>query len=624
MCGLVGVGAVNPLRNRSWLANASKSIIHRGPDDSGEWWSDDGRVGLAHRRLSILDLSIESHQPMHILGAGLSIVFNGEIYNFKEIKVMLESIGYHFTSSGDTEVLLASYDAWGIEFLSKLNGMFSFALYDARIGKLFLVRDRAGEKPLFYRLQDNKIYFSSELKGLMCCSELPRSINRIALDNYLDIGFVPGDLCILEGYKKLTPAHALSFDINDGKVEIWSYWEAPNVNSPSLADEGMQSALALRLEHLLEGAVGRQLVADVPVGILLSGGLDSSLIAAMAARNSSKVHTFTIGFPGGGRHDETLYARTIAKYFRTEHTELMAGPATAELIPMLARQFDEPIVDSSMIPTYLLSKLVRKSCKVAIGGDGADELFGGYRHYERLLWMKRRLMRCPLILRSGIAKLSQKILPVGIKGRNYLMAMGSDFDMNVPMLATYFDLPTRRKLLPVELWPSSNTIDLNQVLGEVSWDPDFLQRATRADFTQYLPNDILTKVDRTSMLNSLEVRSPYLDKDVIEFAFGSVPSSLKATSSERKILLKCVAKKALPIEFDANRKQGFSIPLSAWLKKGAFRDLFWGVLTNADCIFDRRTVLQLLRNQDRGLDNSERLFALVQFELWRREYKITT
>jgi asparagine synthase (glutamine-hydrolysing) len=336
---------------------------------------------------------------------------------------------------------------------------------------------------------------------------------------------------------------------------------------------------------------------------------------------SSQIQTFTIGFPGHAELDETEYARLIARHFGTRHTELMAEEATADLLPLLARQFDEPMVDSSMIPTFLVSKLVRQYCTVALGGDGGDELFGGYAHYSRLQWMQQKLGHLPLSLRRGFALAAEKYSPVGFKGRNWAQGLGVDLDHGLPLIATCFDATTRQRLMrdhPNWL-PVAEAVHQNRVPS----GPDLLQRATRMDFANYLAEDILVKVDRASMLGSLEMRAPLLDYRLIEFAFGRIPSRLKATTSERKIMLKRLAARLLPPDFDQQRKQGFSIPMNDWLKRGSFHDLFWDILKSDDCFFDRKTVDSLLIGQDRGRSNGERLFALVQFELWRREYQIS-
>lgn len=619
MCGFVGVAATRIVANRSWLAGGRDAMLHRGPDDAGEWWSPDGRVGLGHRRLSILELSPLGHQPMQDESRGLSIAFNGEIYNHNELRRELTGQGFTFRSHSDTEVLLAAYSAWGKSCLARLNGMFAFALYDERKQTLFLARDRAGEKPLFYRVAKDQLQFASELKALLANPYTPRRVDLESLDCYLGMGFVPGGHCILQGFNKLPPAHALSFSLTSGAVRVWRYWSLPDLANEINQDQTDEHELLDELERLLEETVGLQLSADVPVGVLLSGGVDSSLITAMAVRQSRKVRTFSIGFPGHGHLDETRYARRIAGHFSTEHVELMAEPTAAELIPQLVRQFDEPMVDSSMIPTWLVTNLIRQHCKVALGGDGGDELFGGYPYYSRLLWLRQQLAHFPVGVRSGLSYFAGQWLPVGMKGRSYLQGLACDLRSDLPMqINGVFDAMTRLKLMRniPQYRPKADAVysDMTPLTD------DLLQRATRMDFHNYLAEDLLVKVDRTSMLNSLEIRAPMLDYRLIEFAFGRVPTHLKATTNQKKILLKRLAARVLPPDFDAQRKQGFTIPMAEWLKRGPFRELFWDTLGSTDCLFERSAVRNLLRLQDLGFDNGERLFALVQMELWRRHY----
>jgi len=594
---------------------------HRGPDDAGEWWESQGRVGLGHRRLSIIDLSSAGHQPMQDASSELCIVFNGEIYNFQELRAELVANGQVFRSNTDTEVILGAYRQWGRECLARLHGTFAFALYDTGQRELLLARDRAGEKPLFYALAGGAIRFASELKGLMADASLLRKVDWESMDCYLAQGFVSGERCILRGVRKLPPAHALLFDIKNGQSHIWRYWEPPAIDPSISFGASTEGDLLDQLEKLLEDAVRRQLVADVPVGVLLSGGVDSSLVTAMAVRATSKLRTFTVRFPGYGKYDETDHARLIAQHFDTEHVELEAEATTVGMLPMLARQFDEPLVDSSMIPTYLVSRLVRKHCTVALGGDGGDELFGGYSHYDRLLLMQRAFGWIPRYIRVPLVSLAERLLPLGFKGRNWLQGLSTDLRAGVPLIASYFDLRARQQLMARHgCWaPVAGQIYASRVPRE----GDLLQRATRADFENYLAEDILVKVDRASMLSSLEVRAPMLDVGMIEFAFGKVPSQLKATATTRKVLLKKLAKRLLPSGFDQHRKQGFSIPLSSWLQGGPWLEFFRQVLLDRDQrSFDRRSVEQLFAAQTKGHSNGERLFGLVMFELWRREYGI--
>jgi asparagine synthase (glutamine-hydrolysing) len=617
MCGLVGAASTKGFNNHEWLSHARKTLSHRGPDDHGEWWSKDNRVGLAHQRLSILDLSPSGHQPMHLPSKGLSIVFNGEIYNYRELRQQLKTLGHNFHSQSDTEVLLIAYAEWGTDCLKYLNGMFAFALYDSIKEKLFMARDRAGEKPFFYRLDNDTLYFASELKALLSLQSLPRKIDPDSLDCYLSFGFIPGQHCIFSGYQKLRPAHALSFDIESSTFKIWRYWQpldfdctTKNVNELSLVDE---------LETILEDAVKKQLAADVPVGILLSGGLDSSLIAAMAVRHSDQIQTFNVSFPGYKRFDEAIHAEIISSYFKTKHTklEINVNLNTVDLLQKLVHHFDEPIADSSMFPTYLLSQEVKKYCTVALGGDGGDELFGGYHHYQRLLLMQKYLKYIPNFATIILSSFSKKFLPTGFKGRNFFQNSNLDLKYNLPLFATYFDENERSKIIKNTKFHNKSESIRSASIPKIQ---DLLTRATLMDFENYLPEDILVKVDRASMAHSLEIRAPFLDYRLIEFAFKKIPPHLKANTTNKKILLKKLATRVLPANFDLKRKQGFSIPLDEWLKKGPIRDHFTDTLTSKDCLFDRKIVLGLFDGNDRGRNNSERIFALVQFELWRKHH----
>jgi asparagine synthase (glutamine-hydrolysing) len=549
---------------------------------------------------------------------GNVIVFNGEIYNYKELKNELQKFGYDFFSTSDTEVILAAYDKWGTDCISKLNGMFAFGIYNKKDNVVILARDRSGEKPLFYFSNGSDLYFASELKALIANNNLPRKINYDSLDCFLSSGYVPGENCILNGYKKLPAAHTLIFDMNEGNLKVSKYWNLQAFqNSSSFIDE---SQLLDDLELLLQNAVEKQLVSDVNVGVLLSGGVDSSLITAMASRASSNVDTFTISLPGHDIFDESKHAQLISNYFGTNHVELMADVPSSDLLLKLARQFDEPIIDSSMIPTFMISELLSKYCKVALGGDGGDELFGGYGHYSIINNINQRFGALPLSIRKTIAYLARTILPIGLYGRNWLQLLGQDLNHSLPLISPHFDKVNRRLLLKNKM-PNIG-ISENIFKNAIPIDPNLISRATKYDFQNYLAEIILVKVDRASMLNSLEIRAPFLDKNLIEFAFSMVPSNLKVSTHGSKILLKRLAEKILPKEFDLKRKQGFSIPLGSWISDGKFKDFFKDVLLDNDSIFDKKIINDLFDGQKRGRRNEERLFGLVMLELWKREYKI--
>jgi asparagine synthase (glutamine-hydrolysing) len=625
MCGIVGVVARNGVHGVP-LEAMRDTMAHRGPDDRGGWMSADGTVALAHRRLAVIDLSPGGHQPMHDATGTLSITFNGEIYNYVELRNELRAVGHTFRTGSDTEVILESYRRWGPGFVSRLNGQFAFSLHDASQGLVILARDRAGEKPLFYAHGGGQIRFASELKALMADPTFPRELDPEALDCYLAYGYVPNDRCILRGVRKLPQGHMLTYDLRRDTCEIQAYWRLP---PPPLDDVTPAEALVGELDTLLEQAVRRQLVADVPIGILLSGGLDSSLITAMAARVTGKpVRTFTVRFPGHQTFDEGPYARIVAEYFGTEHTELVADAPLVDLLPVLARQYDEPIADSSIVPSFLVSRLIRQHATVALGGDGGDELFGGYPHYSWVQWRNSARRFVPAPLRRLAAEFAGARVPVGVRGRNYVIGITEDASPGLAHVNVYFDRWTRRRLLRGGVMAGFPSIAESERAAASTPSfpgtavPSLLRRATEADFRTTMCDAYLVKVDRASMLNSLEIRAPWLDVHLVEFAFGRVPDRLRATPRGRKILPRMLAARMLPPSLDLKRKQGFSIPLAAWLT-GSWGPFFEAVLREADPnLFDQRTIQTLLEGQRRGRMNAARLFCLTMLELWRREYRI--
>jgi asparagine synthase (glutamine-hydrolysing) len=622
MCGIVGTASKNIKIDAKLLSIMRDTMCHRGPDDAGLWFDLKGRVGLAHRRLSIIDLSQAGHQPMADINDQFSIVFNGEIYNYRRLREKLLSMDLSFRTNSDTEIILQSYQAWGENCLDRLNGMFAFALYDKSKKRLFIARDRTGQKPLFYYHSNGKFAFASELKALMADPAFPRVLDLEALNFYLAYGYIPGNMCILKGVHKLPPGHMMTYNVETDQLMIRQYWKLPTFTETNTTDI---SELTSRFQELLKDSVRLRLIADVPVGILLSGGIDSSLVTAMAVEVSSRqVKTFTISFPGHDKYDERPYARLVASHFGTDHTELEMEPTSIDVLSDLAKQYDEPIADSSMVPTYLISRLIRQHATVALGGDGGDELFGGYPHH---CWVQHQnRLRCftPQPLRPLMYKAAGKLLPPGLKGRNYILGCLSELPYSIAQINTYFDAGMRQRLL-APVWSKANLGQTSPesykaALCDSTATP--LQMATSVDFLTYLPEDILVKVDRASMLTSLEIRSPYLDHRIIEFAFRQVPDNFRATLRKRKIIPCRLAKSLLPKELDLKRKQGFTMPLHQWFK-GSWGTYFEQVLREADSsLFDQTVIRQLINYQRRGFLNSQRLFALVIFELWRRNYGI--
>jgi len=617
MCGFLTLYNRNGGLNIDLVSEWRDTLTHRGPDDAGTWISGDGTLAMAHRRLAILDLSSNAHQPMLHPRDDKSIVFNGEIYNHLEIRRAIGS-RWSFRSSSDTETLLAAYCVWGVNCLDRLQGMFAFVIHDGESRKLFAARDRVGEKPFFYRAHSSGFQASSELKALLADPLAPRNVDPGAFDSYLTHGYVGGDACILEGYKKLPPAHFLVYELDSGRHHISRYWSVPD---PDPCED--YPILLAELEELLESSVRKQLVADVPVGVLLSGGVDSSLVTALASRVSpQRIRTFTITFPGEGQYNEAPFAKLVSNYFGTHHTELAAQPATFEILPELARQFDEPMCDSSMVPTYLVSKLIREHCTVALGGDGGDELFGGYPTYQWALRQGVIRNRIPSSIRSLASATASRFLPLGFRGRNYVLGLEGSLGGALARNTTFFDYNYRRYLSPL-IRDGINLQDPSIFKASLFNDLRGMPGAAMAmDFGSYLPEDILVKVDRASMLASLEIRAPFLDHKLIEFAFAKVPNRLRTNLSERKLLLKALARKLLPPELDIDRKQGFSLPLKKWFA-GPWGGFMEEVLREAPKeLFNQSAIKDLFEGQKKGRVNTERIFSLVLFELWRREYLI--
>ncbi|MDO8805718.1 MAG: asparagine synthase (glutamine-hydrolyzing), partial [Elusimicrobiota bacterium] len=561
------------------------------------------------------------HQPMSDLSGQFTVVFNGELYNYLELRAELVSNGHRFKTRSDTEVLLEAYRCWGEKFIDKLNGTFAFAIYDSVKNSLFMARDRAGEKPFFYWYSGNTFIFASELKALMAFPSFPRKLSLDAMNAYLTYGYVPRDMCMLQGVRKLPQGHALLFDREQNRLRTWAYWALPE---PAITKNASTSELLWEFEKLLTDSVQRQLVADVPVGVLLSGGIDSSLITAVASRVSTKkVKTFTISFPGSKSFNEAPYAKIVADHFGTEHTVLPAEVATVELLPQLAKQFDEPLADSSMVPTYLVSQLIRRYATVAVGGDGGDELFGGYLHYKWLQYQESARKLLSPAVRSIISSGAETFLPVGLRGRNYMQGVNGTLQNSFAYVNRFFDVKARHDVFTAFGGYGPDTIARGeQYKAKLALPGDTtVQKGMASDFMTYLPDDILAKVDKVSMLSSLEVRAPFLDYRMVEFAFSKVPDSLRVTGSKRKVLPKMLAKKLLPPNLDISRKQGFSIPLDQWMR-GDWGEYMKSVLLDPESCFNKDAVTHLFKLQQCGFSNSQRIFALTMFELWRRQYNI--
>ncbi len=618
MCGIVGYAGVPGGLPPALLAEMRDAIRHRGPDADGLWTSPEGAVALGHRRLSIIDLSPTGAQPMSGT-TGAVVVFNGEIYNHEALRGELAAQGQTFRGRSDTEVLLGAYEAWGERCVERLRGMFAFALYDPRRRTLFMARDRAGEKPLYWAPHRGGLIFASELKALLRDPQFPRRLSPAALAHYLSFGYVPAEECILQGVRKLRPAHCLSYALGDAAPRVWRYWDLPAAERDSGASA---QELSGELEELLAAAVGEQLVADVPLAVLLSGGVDSSIVTALAARVSAhRVRTFTVTLPRHPRLNEQRFARAVAEHLGTEHVELPLDESSVDLVSTLARQFDEPIADSSMIPTYLLSRTVAQHCKVVLGGDGGDELFGGYHAYQAALARDRLRGALPAAARGLIAYLARHWVPADARGRNSLLALQGSMADGIAQVALWTDGADLRQASPLLDSRAAAASPKAWRREQVEAERGLPGAAMAADFRSYLPEDILVKVDRASMLSSLEVRAPFLDQRVVEFAFRRVPNRLRATRDERKILLKQLARRLLPPHLDIDRKQGFTIPIAQWLTPAIVAA--WQEECRAQIreVVSERALGRLLNSRN-PMASEHGLFGMIMLTSWMREYGI--
>lgn len=610
MCGIVG--GVSREGTSIWT-DLLDSLIHRGPDANGSYLSGDGKVWLGHTRLSILDLSDNAAQPMHSADGQYVLTFNGEIYNFQLLKKQLEDLGYKFISTSDTEVLIHGWSAWGVDLLQKLKGMFAFAVYDTFSNVLTIARDIAGEKPLYYTYNDSSFSFASEFHAL------PRrnySLSSAGINYFLGVGYTYSDQTLLEGVHKLPAGCYLQYDCAQHMFSTTKFWQLPIFNTQAQHHDDYYLD---HLDDLLTHAVASQLVADVPVGILLSGGLDSSLITALACKKTSGLHTYTVTFSGYEGGNESVYAQNIAKHFGTVHHEIEAGAVTPDLLLSLVKRLDHPIADPAFLPTYLLSKAIKKHCTVALGGDGADEVFGGYTRYLQWMELEKIGRWLPQSFRELIQFGSKSILPEGFRGRHFLEQLGTDFSKAVPIEDTLFDFEGRKRLLVETL-----ACDISNLkMAHIDRDANFLDRSLRYDFTTFMCANILVKVDRASMLASLEVRAPFLDRDVVEFAFSSIPQHLKINGKQRKVILKKLARRYLPESFDFDRKQGFVPPLENWFKQPEWISFIEKeLIEHHHPLFDPKEIKAIWKGQQQGLFNKRRIFTLLVLSIWLKHNQI--
>ena len=629
MCGITGWANLDshtppPEGARELLHSMCERMVHRGPDSEGSYVTSG--VALGMRRLAIIDL-VTGEQPVFNEDRAVAAVLNGEIYNYRELRADLENRGHTFHSASDTEVLPHLYEEYGDEMVRDLNGMFSFALWDNRRRRLLIARDRFGEKPLYWGVFDNTLLFASEPKVLLAHPAVKPSLNLQALRQYLSFDYVPAPLSIYEGINKLPAAHKLV--VEDGRIYTERYWCLSYKTAEPVPSE---DEAAEHLRELMADAVRMRLVSDVPLGVLLSGGVDSSTIAALAVHASHEaVKTFSISFAEAS-FDESAYARGVAKFLGTDHhEERLSANLAANLVSEIGAWMDEPFSDPSLVPTYLLSRFTRKHVTVALGGDGGDELFAGYPMYAGLRWAEF-YKRVPSPLRAGVIEPLVRLLPVKTKNlsldyKALRFVTGAKYDAVARHHVWFgsFTPEEQTELLTADTLAASDSdiyAQARQFADECD-SADLVTRMQSVDTRLYLAEDILTKVDRASMAVSLEVRAPFLDPRVAEYV-ASLPCNYKLRGQKTKYILKKAVKEMLPPFVTKRGKKGFGVPVAEWLKvklRPLARDLLSPERVRRAGVFNPNYVARLQDEHERGVANHRKLlWTLLMFELWHESF----
>ena len=607
-------------------------LHHRGPDDSGEeiFQSREARIGFAMKRLAIIDLSPLGHQPMSF--KNLTIVFNGEIYNYRKIKKELEALGYSFLSGSDTEVILKSYHAWGPSCVKKFIGMFALALYDNIAQEVILMRDRAGVKPLYYYRKDQLILFSSELKAFHECSDFNARVNPDAVGQYFKYGFIPAPYAIFENTFKVKPGHYIKIDLKSRQLNEFCYWDVIDYYNQPKLDVSFEEALQ-KTEEILISACNYRMVADVPVGVFLSGGYDSSTVSALLQKHSGrKINTFSIGFHES-QFNEATHAKKIAEYLGTEHHEHYCSVNEAKsIIPDLPSIYDEPFGDSSAIPTILVSKIAVKEVKVALSADAGDEIFAGYGNYSYFLDHHNRISKLPWRLRKSAAAMIHQLRPLVRRFSCFMYNLDTRMEKFPNLLAA--DSPARFNEIANQYFTDSAIRDLIRVpvsdrlktafKDHINLDTnDFMNLQLAVGYKTFLVDDILAKVDRATMSVSLEGREPLLDHRIIEYV-ARLPSNFKYHQGVTKYLLKEIAHRYIPKSLLDRPKMGFSIPVEQWLKSD-LRYLLDTYLSKESVdrvgILNFKTVDKILKTFYAGHRfNFSKIWFLLMFQMWAEQW----
>ncbi len=620
MCGIAGiVGRPEETVDTSVVHRMCETIVHRGPDDEGIYAR--GAAGLGMRRLSIIDLA-GGKQPIHNEDETVWVVFNGEIYNFPTLRRELEQRGHRFCTHSDTEVIVHLYEEVGADFVKRLRGMFAIALYDEKKDLLILARDRLGKKPLHYAMHNGRLLFGSEIKAILAIHPELAEIDLEGLLQYFYFGYIPDPLTAFRTIRKLPAGHLM--ESHKGEIKIRQYWDVPEYDTSTLTEEECLE----QLEHRLDEAVRIRLISDVPLGALLSGGVDSSIIVALMARATSKpVKTFSIGFEAE-QFNESAYARQVAEKFGTDHHELILQPDLEETLMYLSEMMEEPFGDSSMLPTYYVCRMARREVTVALSGDGGDELFAGYDRYL-VATERRKLDAIPESLKQVYRGWIHGFLPQGMYGKNLAWnASLNERDRYLDGISFFPALQRERKLFTSSFLESAKRLPDPLLQWQQLYDSapahNFVSRLLYLDTKTYLNSDILTKVDRMSMATSLEVRVPMLDHEFVEFV-ASLPLEWKFREGKRKYILKKLAERlGLPPALLHRRKQGFQMPLVDWMRSER-KHQFWGILLEERTLqrgyFKPQAVRSLIGEHLRGRRNrSGLLWRMLVLELWHRNF----
>lgn len=621
MCGICGIVNVNKERiNEDTVKVMANSMAHRGPDDEGVY-SAPG-VCLGHRRLSIIDLSSAGHQPLANEDKTVWVILNGEIYNYKDLRIKLKEKGHVFKSHSDTEVIVHLYEEEGKDCVKSMVGMFAFAIWDAKKDLLLLARDRIGKKPLLYSYVNGNFCFASEFLAFLKSNLIEKEISLEALDYYLTFGYVPAPLTIYKDVFKLLPAHILI--LKDGKIQNERYWQLDYEKKINISEDEAQEGIL----KLLLDAIKVRLYSDVPLGVFLSGGIDSSMVVGLISQiYNQRIKTFSIGFDEAD-YNELKYARNIAKYFDTEHHEFTVRPKALDVLPALVEHYGEPYADPSCIPTYYVSKISKQYVTVVLNGDGGDELFAGYERYQAMVY-SQALDRFPEWLNKGIAFLFIKTIPDSTDGRKLVRKLRRFFEAkSLPLYKRYskwigiFDDESKRQIYSKDFITSACNFTTDRFFKHCLSNSNTLglvDRLLKLDTLTYLPDDLLVKVDIASMASALETRSPFLDHRLMEFVV-SLPSHFKLRGFKKKYILKKIATKFIPRENIYRTKQGFGVPIGQWFR-GELKDYLCDNLLSNKFLKRGYFKPEAVKNMvdlhlRRRTDYSFQLWTLLMFELW--------